>query len=154
VIEVMVLRLRKESVRKCSLTALRRRGDGRFRFVDCELGQAVEVGAASLLHPEGELLGLGDAGRRLLLVDSSWRDLPRVLTGVSGDLVRRRLPEGLVTAYPRRSNWFADPATGLASVEALHAALGLLGARDDSVLEGYRWKEEWLRSNAGLLGGR
>ncbi len=149
--EILILRLNKESPRKCSLTPLRQRGDARIRWMDCELGEAVEVGEATLLHPEGELLSVVDAARPLLLVDSSWRDLPRVLRGVSGRLVRRRLPTELRTAYPRKSNWFADPTTGLSSIEALHAARTLLGAREDALLEGYRWKEEWLRANAALL---
>ena len=91
------------------------------------------------------------AARPLLLIDSSWRDLPRVLQGVRGTLHRRALPPELKTAYPRRSNWFPDPAGGLASIEALHAAQTILGRRDDSLLDGYRWAEDWLRMNAGLL---
>lgn len=148
---VLILRLKKESPKKCSLTALRRRGDPRFAWLDCELGQEVEVGEVTLLHPEGEELGPADAARPLLLVDSSWRDLPRVLAGVRGGLAPRRLPDGLATAYPRRSNWFEDPANGLASIEALHAAMSRLGVRDDALLDGYRWKDEWLERNAALL---
>lgn len=149
---ILILRLDKESPKKCSLTPLRQRGDERFRWFDCSVGQEVEVGEATLLHPEGELLGPADAVRPLLLVDSSWSDLPRVLRGVKGALTRRRLPEGLRSAYPRKSNWFPDPVAGLASIEALHAALALLGAREDALLDGYRWKEEWLRENAAQLG--
>ena len=151
--EIILLRLDKESVKKCSLTPLRDREDPDIRWIRCSLGQAVEVGEATLLHPGGEPLGAADGARPLLLVDSSWRDLPRVLAGVRGKLHRRSLPATLRTAYPRRSNWYPDPAGGLASIEALHAALAILGRRDDSLLDGYRWAADWLRMNAGSLPG-
>ena len=148
----ILLRLDKESPKKCSLTPLRRRGDLPIRWIRCSLGDEVEVGEVTLLHPEGEPLSPADDQRPLLLVDSSWRDLPRVLRGVRGKLHRRRLPDGLRTAYPRRSNLFEDPGNGLASIEALHAATCLLGRRDDTLLEGFRWAKEFLRLNEALLG--
>lgn len=150
---LVLLRLDKESPRKCSLTPYRERGPAGVRWIDHRLGREVEVGEVTLLHPDGEPLGPGDATRPLLLVDSSWRDLPRVLRDVRGTLHRRSLPPGLRTAYPRRSKTFRDPSRGLASIEALHAALALLGHRDDSLLEGYHWAEDWLRLNAALLAG-
>jgi pre-rRNA-processing protein TSR3 len=86
------------------------------------------------------------------LVDSSWRDLPRMLRTVTGTQHRRCLPADLTTAYPRRSKTFEDPLAGLASIEALHAALVLLGHRDDSILDGYYWAAEWLALNLPRLG--
>ncbi|HEX9793118.1 MAG TPA: hypothetical protein VGC54_03965 [Planctomycetota bacterium] len=148
---MILLRLDKESPNKCSLTPLRERSELPIRWIHARLEVVHEVGEVTLLHPDGELLGTADAVRPLLLVDCSWRDLPRVLRRVHGDLHPRRLPEGLRTAYPRRSKIFTDPAAGLASVEALHAAQCLLGRRDDSLLDGYRWREDWLSRNAGLL---
>lgn len=149
--DVILVRLRKEAAHKCSLTPLRRRRDRPWRWVRCDPGQSIDVGEVTLLHPDGELLTPADAARPLLLVDASWRDLPGVVRGLRGTLHPRRLPPGLVTAYPRRSATFADPAAGLASIEALHAALALLGARDDGLLEGYHWAAEWLARNGGLL---
>jgi pre-rRNA-processing protein TSR3 len=64
----------------------------------------------------------------------------------------RSLPPELQTAYPRKSKIFEDPQNGLASIEALHAALCMLGKRDDSLLDGYRWRKEWLDLNSELLG--
>ncbi len=151
---ILLIRLGKEDPRKCSLTPLRGREEEfgihwrRFRF-----GDRVEVGEVTLLHPEGEPLTAADASRPLLLVDASWRDLPRVLRGVEGEMHLRALPPGLRTAYPRRSRDFPDPVHGLASIEALHAALALLGRRDDRLLEGYRWREDWLRMNQEILVG-
>jgi rRNA small subunit aminocarboxypropyltransferase len=149
--EIILLRLNKESPKKCSLTPLREREEWPIRWIHCSIGDAVEVGEVTLLHPDGDPLGPADTTRPLLLIDSSWRDLPRVLRGVSGTLHKRRLPEGLVTAYPRKSSLFEDPETGLASIEALHAAVAMLGQRDDRLLEGYYWAEQYLQQNAALL---
>jgi len=67
--------------------------------------------------------------------------------------VRRRLP-ALTTAYPRKSLITPDPERGLASVEALYAALALLGDEHPELLAQYRWRDEFLRANAALLGTR
>jgi rRNA small subunit aminocarboxypropyltransferase len=152
-LELILLRLNKESPRRCSLTPLRERHDLAIRWIPFAMGDQVEVGEVTLLHPDGEELSPADAERPLLLVDSSWRDLPRVLRGVQGQMHLRRLPQGLVTAYPRKSKTFTDPAAGLASIEALHAACTLLGQRQDDLLNGYHWAAEYLNLNQELLGG-
>ncbi len=151
-IELILVRLNKENPKKCSLTPLREEGRKGLRWFHCDFGDSIPVGEVTLLHPEGELLTPTDAHRPLLLVDSSWRDLPRVLNLVEGELHYRSLPQGLQTAYPRKSKIFEDPQNGLASIEALHAALWRLGERDDSLLNGYRWAKEWLDMNSELLG--
>ena len=66
-------------------------------------------------------------------------------------LETRSIPHGWRTAYPRHSKVSEDPAEGLATVEALHAALALTGRRDDSLLAHYRWASDYLRLNAPLL---
>lgn len=111
----------------------------------------MEVGQVTLLHPDGKPLSSADNQRPLLLIDSSWRDLPRVLRGVTGDLQFRSLPKGLKTAYPRKSSTFADPEAGLASIEALYAACALLGFREESLLNEYYWREEFLKKNQILF---
>lgn len=153
-LELILLRLNKESPKKCSLTPLRGREEWPIRWLRCSLGADVEVGEVTLLHPDGAELSPDDGVRPLLLIDSSWRDLPRVLRGVHGTLHRRSLPAGLRTAYPRKSHVFEDPEQGLASIEALHAACAMLGQRDDRLLKGYYWAEQYLRLNAELLDHR
>ncbi|MDP6964000.1 MAG: hypothetical protein QGF46_07535, partial [Planctomycetota bacterium] len=113
---------------------MRGRDDLEIDWHHCDVGDEVEVGEVTLLHPEGEPLTSADDDRPLLLVDSSWRDLPRMLATVRGDLKLRCLPKNLQTAYPRKSKTFEDPETGLASIEALHAATIYLGRRDDTLL--------------------
>ena len=145
--DVLILRDPRESAAKCSLTPLR--GLAHIRFQRWQIERRFEVGRRILLHPEGELLSPADAGPGLLLIDCAWRRLPRILASVDGELVRRRLPP-LVSAYPRRSKLFEDPASGLASVEALYAALNLLGDPRPELLTAYRWRAGFLAANPGL----
>ena len=147
----ILLRLGKESLRKCSLTPLRRRNDLPIDWIDFKFGDEVDVGEATLLHHEGDLLSPADVSRPLLLIDSSWRDLSRVLKGVRGVLHKRSLPDDLVTAYPRRSSTYKDPVNGLASIEALYAAWKLLGYSEESLLQGYYWREIFFELNPTML---
>jgi pre-rRNA-processing protein TSR3 len=144
---VLILRDPRESTKKCSLTPLR--GKPAIEFVRYDRERRVPVGERILLHPEGELLSAADRDRDLLLVDCAWRRVDSLLATVEGELVHRRLPP-LRTAYPRTSKLFQDPPTGLASVEALYAALFLLGEPRSDLLTEYRWRDEFLRLNPEL----
>lgn len=145
--DVLILRDPRESRRKCSLTPLR--GLPGIRFVGYDRSKRLDADGRVLLSPEGDLLTAADTDRGLLLIDCSWRRVPSLLATVDGELHSRRLPE-LVTAYPRRSTVFQDPAGGLASVEALYAALAILGRGREELLDGYRWREEFLEANPAL----
>ena len=112
----------------------------------------MQAGERILLHTDGEELSPTDRGRDLLLVDCSWRRVDKLLRTVDGDPLRRRLP-ALRTAYPRKSTTFADPARGLASVEALVAALHLLGEPRPELLDEYRWRAEFLAWNPVFADG-
>jgi pre-rRNA-processing protein TSR3 len=146
-IDVLILRDPRESAAKCSLTPLR--GMPRIQFQRWQIERRFEVGRRILLHPDGEVLSAADAGPGLLLIDCAWRRLPRILASVDGELVTRRLPP-FSSAYPRKSKLFEDPAGGLASVEALYAALALLGDPRPELLGGYRWREAFMQANPSL----
>jgi len=146
-IDVLILRDPRESVKKCSLTPLRGREDVEFWSYDPD--KRYDATDRILLHHEGELLSEADQGKGLFLVDSSWRRLPKLLDRVDGEPVKRRLP-ALKTAYPRKSHIFDDPEPGLASIEALYAAVHILHGPRPELLEGYRWAEEFLRLNPTL----
>ena len=119
------------------------------RFVPVHGEQRVDAGRRVWLDPKGEELGPEDRGIGLLLVDCTWRRLPTLSKRIDGDLLRRRLPK-LVTAYPRRSKLMLDPENGLASVEALYAAIALLHAPCPELLAHYRWAAEFLAANPDL----
>ncbi|MGB0743263.1 MAG: hypothetical protein ACPGSB_01950 [Opitutales bacterium] len=104
----------------------------------------MDASGYTLLGLNAPLLSAEDVERPLLLLDSTWRLLPQLEVCVVGEPVRRSLPS-VQTAYPRVSKLAQDPSGGLASVEALYLAQLLLGKRDDSLLEGYHWKEAFLK---------
>lgn len=148
-LDVLIVRDPRESPKKCSLIPLR--GTPGIEFVTYEGERMVDATGRVLLDPEGDLISEEDKGLPLLVLDSSWRRLPKLAKTITGDPVRRRLPP-LKTAYPRRSKGFEDPAEGLASVEALYAALVLLGASNiEYLLDDYLWKAEFLERNRAVL---
>lgn len=146
-LDILILRDPRESVKKCSLTPLR--GTAGVRFVSYEPDRRLEAGGRVLLHPDGEELTSADAGRGLFLIDCAWRRLPSLLRTVDGEPVRRSLPR-LETAYPRKSSLFEDPEVGLASIEALYAAVSILFGPHPELLEQYRWAAEFLDKNPTL----
>lgn len=147
-LDILIVRDPRESAQKCSLVPLE--GFPGIRFVRYRRGLDLDVGTRVLLDPEGEPLGPADLGLGLLVLDSSWRHLPALRRVVRGDLRPRRLPP-LVTAYPRKSKVFSDPELGLASIEALYAAIALLDRPRPELLTHYRWASEFLALNAAVL---
>ena len=117
--------------------------------MDYRHDRRLEARGRILLDPEGDLLSAADAGPGLLLIDCSWRRLAGLRRTVDGAPIARRLPP-LVTGYPRRSKTFLDPGEGLASIEALFAALTILGLPSDDLLHGYPWRDAFLERNPGL----
>lgn len=140
--EVVVIRHPKERIAKCSLRFLHER-EG-MTFYKATKDFRFDATGYLLLAADAPVLSPADAGHPLLLLDSTWRYLPQLAACVDGEPVRRSLPRAVRTAYPRVSRVFEDPANGLASVEALYAALRMLGHEDASLLDGYRWKDEFL----------
>ena len=146
-IKTVVIRHPKERLSKCSLVPLHGRPDITFHKATAKF--RFDADGYTLLTPDAPVLSAADAERPLLLLDGTWRYAAQLEACLTGNPVRRSLPTDLVTAYPRKSKLFDDPETGLASVEALYAARRLLGDDDPSLLEGYRWKEEFLRNFEG-----
>ena len=147
----------KENRRKCTLTPLVGREGITFLCLGHPKRQAfeLEVPGGILLHIDGPPLRRADAtilgNGKVLLVDSTWARVPKVLKRLkvaSGmRLERRSLPRELVTAYPRRSKLNRDPDEGLASVEALFLAAAILGEPEPDLLRHYRWSGEFLERN-------
>jgi ribosome biogenesis protein Tsr3 len=144
---ILIVHDLREPAAKCSVTPLR--GMPGLSFVPLFGGRRVDAGRRIWLHPDGDELSEADRGPGLLLIDCSWHRVPKLAKFIDGDLVRRRLPH-LVTAYPRRSKLGRDPVYGLASVEALYAALAILGTPAPELLAHYRWADDFLAANPGL----
>lgn len=147
---VTVIRHPKERRSKCSLRPLEERED--IVFYRARPDWQMDVTGYTLLALDAPQLSTADAGRPLLLLDSTWRLLPQLEACLVGEPVRRTLPS-VQTAYPRLSKIAEDPVGGLASVEALYLAQLLLGKRDDSLLADYYWREDFLKilADSGLL---
>ena len=145
-----VIRHPKERISKCSLRFLHDRPE--MTFLRGKPGLEFDATGFLLLAVDAPPLSLEDAGRPLLLLDSTWRWLTQLEACVVGEPIRRSIPGGLRTAYPRVSKVFDDPAGGLASIEALYVARKLLGDDDAGLLDGYHWKDEFLQivAAAGL----
>jgi pre-rRNA-processing protein TSR3 len=146
----------KENRRKCTLTPLA--GVDGMTFLCLgprKQAPEAEVPGGVLLHIDGRPLHRSDADLLgdgcLLLVDSTWARVPKVLRRMKvtagGRLEKRSLPRGFITAYPRKSKLKRDPDEGLASVEALFLAAVILGEPAPDLLRHYRWSAEFLRRN-------
>ena len=150
-VPISVIRHPKERRSKCSLTPLEGRAD--IDFFRARPNWSFDMTGFTVLALGAPELSPEDAGRPLLLLDSTWRLLPQIEACLHGQGVRRTLP-AVPTAYPRISKIAEDPMGGLASVEALFFAKLLLGERDDALLADYYWRDEFLQSlkQANLLG--
>jgi len=120
--------------------------DVRFHFVRFDPGIRYDAAGFLVLMVDAPPLTPSDRGTPFLILDSTWRYLPAMRSSLFGDFRARSLPATVKTAYPRVSKIANDPATGLASVEALYAALRITGERDDSLLDRYHWHREFLES--------
>jgi pre-rRNA-processing protein TSR3 len=137
-----VIRHPKERISKCSLRPLHDRPE--MTFLRARSGTRFDATGFVLLAIDAPPLAAADSGQPLLLLDATWRWLPQLEACVTGAPIRRSIPGALTTAYPRKSKVFDDPVRGLASIEALYVARRILGDDDTSLLDGYRWREEFL----------
>lgn len=149
----IVVRHRKENLKKCSLRGLENRTD--FLFFRYPLHE--------FLHPlenyillsldTSEELSHEDGAMGLLVLDATWRYAQKMEQQMAfpPSIRRRRLPGHLKTAYPRRQQDCLDPSQGLASVEAIACAYALMGRSLDGLLDHYHWKESFIEKNKCFL---
>ena len=149
-VQTTVIRHLKERISKCSLRFLHDRPE--MTFLRGKPDLRFDATGFLLLAVDAPPLSIDDAGKPLLLLDSTWRWLAQLQDCVIGEPLPRSIPGGLRTAYPRVSKVFDDPAGGLASIEALYVARKVLGDDDPALLDGYHWKEDFLQivASAGL----
>ena len=149
----VVIRHPRELISKCSLTPVEGRVDtvDWLRFLSAHQDLCFDADGYTELAVDAEPLSLKDRSRPLLLLDSTWRLLPKVRSKVVGVTVKRSIPNSWCTAYPRVSRDGSDPTSGLASIEALFVAQALLGNMMTSLLDGYYWRDGFLDLNSTLL---
>lgn len=147
-LQTIVLRHRRENLKKCSLSGLEERPDMLFlKYPNCLLPDLTSY--ILLVVDDAPPLSAADKNKGLLILDSTWRYLDKMIPFVEQKikLVRRTLPAHFITAYPRRQEDCKYPKKGLSSVEALFIAYHLLERDTEGLLDGYHWKEQFLMAN-------
>lgn len=142
--KTIILRHRKENLKKCSLHGLETREDLHFLTYPNDPIPFLENGI--LLTLEAPPLSEKDQGRPLFLIDGTWRYAAVMAKTLPHpkQWIRRSLPPNIRTAYPRKQTACIDPTRGLASVEALYVAHLILGYRTKGLLDHYYWKQTFL----------
>lgn len=142
--KTIILRHRRENLRKCSLRGLEGRSD--LIFYTYPTDQLPDYSNYLLLKVGAPILTPEDRGRGLFLIDATWRLAQIMEKQLPWKLEGRSLPSGCKTAYPRRQTQCPDPEAGLASVEALFIAHQILGLSTENLLDHYHWKELFLQN--------
>ncbi|MFA6917143.1 MAG: hypothetical protein WC222_12160 [Parachlamydiales bacterium] len=143
----IIVRHRRENLKKCSLRGLEKRTDCKFyRYPNLQLPPAAGYIVLALDAP---VLTMDDADKGLLLLDATWRYSGKMLKWASKipALIYRSLPDNLRTAYPRRQDDCSDPEKGLASVEALYAAYRILDRPTEGLFDHYHWGSNFVELN-------
>jgi pre-rRNA-processing protein TSR3 len=155
VFEVLVDKTEKPN--KCTILPQAERHDFRVRRFARDRGIPPLMGQW-LLHPDGAEIevrtphslngALGEPSPVLSVVDCNWRRLAGILCKVEGPLPPMvKIPSGFVTAYPRKNSQNLDPQGGLATIEAIFIAAGLMGQWDPSLLDKFHWQREFFENN-------
>lgn len=144
-----VLMDKNENPRKCTIHPVKERADFHVRYF--RGNRPIEKFESDcLLHVDGlDLSTLKEKNlRSLALIDCTWRKVSGALQRVEGNLPTLvRIPEGFVTAYPRRNKEGKDPDAGLATIEALFIAAAFLGQWDETLLDKFHFKDKFLQDN-------
>lgn len=153
---------RGETPNKCTIAPLAYRQDFRLIRVVDAVATAMASAEKWLLGPLQSQLLLHHQGRcitelraslppieSIAAVDCVWRRLDPLLARIQGGLpTLARIPDGFVTAYPRKSELDTDPDGGLATIEAIFVAAALLGNWDATLLEEYHFGRSFVELNA------
>ena len=147
--KTLILRHRKENLRKCSLRGLESHGD--LLFYTYPKDPIYPKEPYVTLSFKGPCLSKNDTDCGIFLIDSTWRYEKAITKKHAQHLQERSLPKGIQTAYPRKQDDCIDPTRGLASVEALYVAHLILGRSCDAILDHYHFKGRFLEKNKTLL---
>ena len=141
---------KKENPRQCTIHPLKDRSDFSIRY----FGKRKAIPAFTsevLLHVDGDSLNELSQKKPVAsigLIDCTWKKVPSALARLEAPLPRLvRIPEGFLTAYPRRNKEGKDPLEGLATIEALFIAAAFFGNWDESLLKHYHFKDDFLKIN-------
>lgn len=149
--QTIILRHRRENLKKCSLRGLEGRSDFLFFTYPPIIPPPQNY---MLLAMDAPVLSLEDQAKGLFLIDATWRyadKMAKLIKSSEPHCILRSLPGDIRTAYPRRQEDCADPEKGLASIEALYAAYLILGRDPSGLLDSYHWKDLFIQKNKSVL---
>jgi pre-rRNA-processing protein TSR3 len=141
----IIIRHRRENLRKCSLTGLEHRPD--LKFYTYPIDPLPDLTGYLVLKVGAPPLSAADRGKGLLLIDGTWRLAERMERQLQQGLEARSLPGGYRTAYPRRQTGCPSEDEGLSSIEALYLAHKCLNLSTEGLLDHYHWKDHFLMIN-------
>src|SRR3990172_3379441 len=141
----IIIRHKKENLKKCSLKGLEKEED--FKFYTYPQDTLPCLKDYILLKMDGPVLTIQDSGKPLLLIDSTWKYLEKIIKILPQNIECRSLPKRFISAYPRRQTKCPDPKYGLASIEALYLAYLITNRPTDNLLNNYYWKDQFLKDN-------
>lgn len=142
--KTVVLRHRRENLKKCSLRGLESRSD--FLFYTYPKDCLPKLSNYIMLSLDAPPLSSEDSHKGLFILDATWRYATVMAKGIEGVEVRS-IPSHFRTAYPRRQEDCLDPERGLASIEAIYIAYQLMERDVTGLLDHYYWKENFLKNN-------
>ena len=143
----IILRHRKENLKKCSLRGIETRED--CKFFTYPRDNLPDLSSYVLLTLDAPCLSIEDAGYGLFLIDATWRYAQTIFKSLPKPhrFISRSLPPYFQTAYPRKQDDCSDPGRGLASIEALFIAYHLLGRDTAGILDSYYWRNSFIKNN-------
>jgi len=141
----IIIRHRKENLKKCSLRGLEKRED--HLFFTYPKDQLPDLSNYILLKMDAPPLSSEDQNKDILLIDSTWKYLEKILKIIPKNIESRSIPSNFVSAYPRAQTLCPNPKLGLASIEALYIAY-MIGQRNiPELLNNYYWRDDFLKIN-------
>lgn len=141
----IILRHRKENLKKCSLTGLEGRKD--MTFLTYPKSHLPEKEGYLLLSLDAPVLSIEDKNKGIYLIDGTWKLAAKMDSTLAFTPQRRSLPKHYKTAYPRRQTGCLDPDIGLASIEALYIVYTILKRDTAGLLDHYPFAEKFLQLN-------
>ncbi len=143
--KTVILRHRRENLKKCSLKGLEHHPD--LVFYTYPVHSLPDLSNYILLKVGAPPLTADDCNFGLFIIDATWRLAKVMEKQLPWKLEARSLPSHFKTAYPRKQTDCPDPGSGLASVEALYIAHHILGRSTENLLRDYYWEKSFLRQN-------
>jgi pre-rRNA-processing protein TSR3 len=157
--KTIILRHRKENLKKCSLRGLETREDFEFFSYPNDLASFNKQDLTGFIYltmnADTELSSDDSSAKGLFLIDATWKYAKIMESQIDlSKVICRKLPSHFKTAYPRKNTLCNEPESGLASVEAIYIAHRIMNIESnqknpliEGLLDNYYWKEQFLQIN-------